>query len=153
MTMTEHDHDTSGLSEDDTVEIASRLHKDGTVDFLNLVSGRIDSLPRLTSYMPGMAAPLSPFLEQAGRFKREVGLPILHATRINDLATARFAIGEQMIDLVGMTQAISPTPILLPSWSAAKKIASELASAPHIVRISAIAFRMPRQPARHNCHM
>ena len=113
MTMTEHDHDTSGLSEDDTVEIASRLHKDGTVDFLNLVSGRIDSLPRLTSYMPGMAAPLSPFLEQAGRFKREVGLPILHATRINDLATARFAIGEQMIDLVGMTRGHIADPYIV----------------------------------------
>ena len=91
MTMTEQDHDKSGLSEEDNIEIASRLRDDGTIDFLNLVSGRIDTLPRLTSYMPGMAAPLSPFLEQAGRFRREIGLPVLHATRINDLATAREA--------------------------------------------------------------
>lgn len=102
--MTEQDHDRSGLSEADNIEIALRLRDDGVIDFLNLVSGRIDSLPRLTNYMPGMAAPLSPFLEQAGRFRREVGLPVLHATRINDLATARFAINEGIVDLVGMTR-------------------------------------------------
>ena len=94
MTMTEQDHDKSGLSEEDNIEIASRLRDDGTIDFLNLVSGRIDTLPRLTSYMPGMATPLSPFLAQAGRFRREIGLPILHATRINDLATARHAASQ-----------------------------------------------------------
>ena len=104
MTMTEHDHDESGLSEEDNMEIARKLRDDGAVDFLNLVSGRIDSLPRLTAYMPGMAAPLSPFLEQAGRFRREIGLPVLHATRINDMATARHAVADGLVDLVGMTR-------------------------------------------------
>ena len=42
MTMTEHDHDTSGLSFEDNIEIAQRLKNDGILDFLNLVSGRID---------------------------------------------------------------------------------------------------------------
>ena len=113
MTMTEQDHDKSGLSEEDNIEIASRLRDDGTIDFLNLVSGRIDTLPRLTSYMPGMAAPLSPFLEQAGRFRREIGLPVLHATRINDLATARHAIREQVVDLVGMTRGHIADPYIV----------------------------------------
>ena len=113
MTMTEQDYDKSGLSEENNIEIASRLRDDGTIDFLNLVSGRIDTLPRLTSYMPGMAAPLSPFLEQAGRFRREVGLPVLHATRINDLATARHAIREQVVDLVGMTRGHIADPYIV----------------------------------------
>ena len=113
MTMTEQDHDRSGLSEADNIEIASRLRDDGVIDFLNLVSGRIDSLPRLTTYMPGMAAPLSPFLEQAGRFRREVGLPVLHATRINDLATARFAVNEGIVDLVGMTRGHIADPYIV----------------------------------------
>ena len=113
MTMTEQDHDTSGLSEEDNIEIATRLRNDGSVDFLNLVAGRIDSLPRLTSYMPGMAAPLSPFLEQASRFKQQVGLPVLHATRINDLATARHAIREDMVDLVGMTRGHIADPYIV----------------------------------------
>ena len=113
MTMTEQDHDSSGLSEADNIEIASRLRDDGVIDFLNLVSGRIDSLPRLTNYMPGMAAPLSPFLEQAGRFRREVGLPVLHATRVNDLATARFTVGEGIVDLVGMTRGHIADPYIV----------------------------------------
>ncbi|MEC7495474.1 MAG: FAD-dependent oxidoreductase [Pseudomonadota bacterium] len=113
MTMSEQDHDRSGLSEADNIEIASRLRDDGVIDFLNLVSGRIDSLPRLTNYMPGMAAPLSPFLEQAGRFRREVGLPVLHATRINDLATARFAVNEGIVDLVGMTRGHIADPYIV----------------------------------------
>ena len=111
--MTEQDHDRSGLSEADNIEIASRLRDDGVIDFLNLVSGRIDSLPRLTNYMPGMAAPLSPFLEQARRFRREVGLPVLHATRINDLATARFAVNEGIVDLVGMTRGHIADPYIV----------------------------------------
>ncbi len=57
MTMSEIDHDNNGLSEADNIDIASYLRDDGVIDFLNLVSGRIDSLPRLTNYMPGMAAP------------------------------------------------------------------------------------------------
>ena len=113
MTMTEQDHDTSGLSEEANIEIARRLRNDGGIDFLNLVAGRIDSLPRLTNYMPGMAAPLSPFLEQAGRFRRQVGLPVLHATRINDLATARYAIREGIVDLVGMTRGHIADPYIV----------------------------------------
>ena len=121
MTMTERDHDRSGLSEDDNIEIATRLRDDGTIDFLNLVSGRIDSLPRLTSYMPGMAAPLSPFLEQAGRFRREVGLPVLHATRINDLATARHAVREGIVDLVGMTRGHIADPYIVAKLEAGEE--------------------------------
>ena len=121
MTMTEQDHDKSGLSEDDNIEIATRLRDDGTIDFLNLVSGRLDSLPRLTSYMPGMAAPLSPFLERAGRFRREVGLPVLHATRINDLATARHAIREGIVDLVGMTRGHIADPYIVAKLEAGEE--------------------------------
>jgi len=104
MTMTEHDHDTSGLSFEDNINIAQRLQDDGILDFLNLVSGRIDSMPRLTNYMPGMAAPLAPFLQQVAMFRKEVALPIFHATRINDLATARYAITENVVDMIGMTR-------------------------------------------------
>ena len=63
--------------------------------------------------MPGMAAPLSPFLEQAGRFRQQVGLPVLHATRINDLATARHAIREEIVDLVGMTRGHIADPYIV----------------------------------------
>lgn len=113
MTMTEHDHEKAGLSEEDNLEISLKLKNDGVLDFLNLVSGRIDTLPRLSSYMPGLAAPLSPFLTQAGRFKKEIDLPILHATRINDLATARYAIKEGLVDMVGMTRGHISDPYIV----------------------------------------
>ena len=44
-----------------------------------------------TDCMPGMASPMAPFLAQAGAFKQAVGLPVFHATRITELATARYA--------------------------------------------------------------
>ena len=113
MTMTEHDFEKTGLSEEDNLKIASKLKEDGVIDFLNLVSGRLDTLPRLSSYMPGFAAPLSPFLEQAGRFKQEVDLPVFHATRINDLATARYAVKEGLIDMVGMTRGHIADPYIV----------------------------------------
>ncbi|MEC8728932.1 MAG: FAD-dependent oxidoreductase, partial [Pseudomonadota bacterium] len=105
--------DNNGLSETDNIDIATCLRDDGVIDFLNLVSGRIDSLPRLTNYMPGMAAPLSPFLEQAGRFKKAVDLPVFHATRINDLSTARYAISKHIIDMVGMTRGHIADPYIV----------------------------------------
>jgi len=113
MTMTEHDHDTSGLSISDNIQIAKKLQDDGVLDFLNLVSGKIDTLPRLTSYMPGMAARLAPFLGQVAHFRSEVNLPILHATRINDLATARHAIAENIVDMVGMTRGHIADPYIV----------------------------------------
>lgn len=113
MTMTEQDHDQSGLTKDDNIQIAQKLKQDGVIDFLNLVSGKIDTLPRLTNYMPGMAAPLSPFLEQAGRFKQAIDLPVLHATRINDLASARFALTEGLVDVVGMTRGHIADPYIV----------------------------------------
>ncbi|MEK9786271.1 MAG: N-methylproline demethylase, partial [Gammaproteobacteria bacterium] len=117
MTMTEHDHDTSGLSIEDNVAIARQLQDDGVLDFLNLVSGKIDTLPRLTSYMPGMAAPLAPFLQQVVHFRNQVGLPIFHATRINDLATARHAINENIVDMVGMTRGHIADPYIVEKLS------------------------------------
>ena len=112
MTMDESGPD-GGLGEDENIAIASRLRDDGVIDFLNLVSGRIDSLPGLTRYMPGMDAPLSPFLEQAGRFRAAVGLPVFHATRVNDIATARHAIREGLVDMVGMTRGHIADPYIV----------------------------------------
>ncbi|MBT3706407.1 MAG: FAD-dependent oxidoreductase [Proteobacteria bacterium] len=113
MTMSEHDHDQGGLSLQDNIEIAKQLRNDGVIDFLNLVSGRIDTLPRLTNYMPGMAAPLAPFLQQVAFFRQEIDLPIFHATRINDLATARHAISENIVDMVGMTRGHIADPYIV----------------------------------------
>lgn len=94
-----------GLSSEDCLEIA-RLHaREGTVDVLNIVYGTVDTIKGLAAYMPGMAAGLSPFVAGAAAFRAETGLPVFHATRINDLASARHAIREGYVDMVGMTRA------------------------------------------------
>ena len=38
---------------------------------------------------------------------------MLHATRINDLATARYAIREKIVDLVGMTRGHIADPYIV----------------------------------------
>src|SRR5699024_2351295 len=48
--------------------------------------------------------PSAPFLDFAGRVKRDISIPVMHASRIQDLATARHALRENRVDLVGMTR-------------------------------------------------
>ena len=55
--------------------------------------------------MPGMSAPLAPYLDLVQEFRRELRLPVFHACRINDAATARHAVREGIVDMVGMTRA------------------------------------------------
>jgi NADPH-dependent 2,4-dienoyl-CoA reductase/sulfur reductase-like enzyme len=52
-----------------------------------------------------MGTPVGPYLALAGEVRRQFGIPVLHAARINDVATARHAVAEGYLDLVGMTRA------------------------------------------------
>ncbi len=94
-----------GLSRDDCLEIARRHERSGLVDFLNLNFGRVDTEIDYINLMPGMSAPPATYLDQVQAFTRKLTLPTLHACRIVDAQTARRAIGEGMVDLVGMTRA------------------------------------------------
>ncbi|MDE0715441.1 MAG: N-methylproline demethylase, partial [Gammaproteobacteria bacterium] len=94
-----------GLDFEACVSMALRFQASGLVDYFNVNYGRIDTeLVLITDCMPGMASPMAPWLEKAGAFKREVGLPVFHAARITDLATARYAIREGLLDMVAMTR-------------------------------------------------
>ena len=55
--------------------------------------------------MPGMASPIAPWLQPVGEFRRAVTLPVFHAARISDIATARHAIRDGLLDMVAMTRA------------------------------------------------
>jgi 2,4-dienoyl-CoA reductase-like NADH-dependent reductase (Old Yellow Enzyme family) len=95
-----------GLSFDDCVEIARVFERSGFIDFFNAVYGRMDTVTALAvDHMPGMASPIAPWIKNVGAFKREVGLPVFHAARISDIATARYAIQEGLLDMVAMTRA------------------------------------------------
>ncbi len=103
-----------GLSQDECVEIAHVFERSGFIDFFNGNYGRMDTLLGLAvDNMPGMASPIAPWLKSVGAFKREVSLPVFHAARITDLATARYAISEGLLDMAAMTRAHIADPHLV----------------------------------------
>ena len=95
-----------GLNFDECLEIARVFERSGHVDFFNAIYGRMDTEVGLAvDNMPGMASPIAPWLKPVGAFKREVRLPVFHAARVADVATARHAIAEGLLDMVAMTRA------------------------------------------------
>ncbi|RKE85957.1 NADH:flavin oxidoreductase [Rhizobium sp. AG855] len=94
-----------GLSRDEGVEIAKRFAGGGKIDFLNIIRGHIEHDASLNNVIPiqGMAA--SPHLDFAGDVRAATKFPVFHAARIADVATARHAIAEGKLDMVGMTRA------------------------------------------------
>ena len=103
-----------GLGFEESLEIAEVFQNSGFVDFFNAIYGRMDTYAALAiDNMPGMASPDAPWLSKAAAFKREIALPVIHATKIADVATARHAIRDGLIDLVGMTRAHIADPHLV----------------------------------------
>ena len=102
------------LDFEEALEIARIFEASGTIDFFNAIYGRMDTQIKLAvDCMPGMASPMAPFLAQAGAFKQAVSLPVFHATRITELATARYAIREGLLDMAAMTRAHIADPHLV----------------------------------------
>ena len=99
-----------GLTEGDGLEIARRLEASGLVDFLNVIRGQVSTDPGLTDVIPVGGMRHAPHLDFAGRVKAAVSLPVLHAARIPDVATARHAVANGILDLVGMTRAHMADP-------------------------------------------
>ncbi|TNC09987.1 FAD-dependent oxidoreductase [Methylobacterium terricola] len=95
-----------GLSFAEAVEAARLYEREGGLDYINCIYGRMDSDLVLTEdNMPGMFQPSAPFLDRVGQFRRETTLPLIHAAGIRDVATARHVIRAGIVDLVGMTRA------------------------------------------------
>lgn len=94
-----------GLSRDEGVEIANRLARSGKFDFLNLIRGHIDTDAALTGVIPIQGMRSAPHLDFAGEVRAATKFPVFHAARIADVATARHAIAEGKLDMVGMTRA------------------------------------------------
>jgi 2,4-dienoyl-CoA reductase-like NADH-dependent reductase (Old Yellow Enzyme family)/thioredoxin reductase len=94
-----------GLSREEGLEICRRLVASGHIDFLNVIRGRIESDALLSKVIPihGMAA--GPHIDFAGEIRAATRFPVFHAARIPDVATARHAIREGKLDMVGMTRA------------------------------------------------
>jgi len=94
-----------GLTASDGLEIGRRLTTGGRLDFVSVIKGHIDTDEGLSHVIANMGAPSAPHLDFAGEVRAALGVPVMHSNRINDVATARYAIREGKLDLVAMTRA------------------------------------------------
>jgi 2,4-dienoyl-CoA reductase-like NADH-dependent reductase (Old Yellow Enzyme family) len=94
-----------GFSREEGVEIAQHLASSGLIDFLNLIRGHIDTDAALSKVIPIQGMRSAPHLDFAGEVREATKFPVFHAARISDVATARHAIAEGKLDMVGMTRA------------------------------------------------
>jgi 2,4-dienoyl-CoA reductase-like NADH-dependent reductase (Old Yellow Enzyme family) len=94
-----------GIQFDEGLRIGEILVDTGMIDFISVIRGHVDSNVGMSNVIPNMGTPQAPYLEFSGAVKRHFDLPVMHAARINDVATARYAIKEGLLDLVGMTRA------------------------------------------------
>ncbi|MBZ0129699.1 MAG: NADH:flavin oxidoreductase [Rhodobacteraceae bacterium] len=99
-----------GITEEEGIAIAKAFEASGNVDFLNIIRGRIHTDPAMTDVIPVQGMKSAPHLDFAGRIKAAVSLPVFHAARIPDVATARHAIASGQLDMVGMTRAHMADP-------------------------------------------
>ncbi|GGO82137.1 N-methylproline demethylase [Marinobacterium nitratireducens] len=99
-----------GLGKEEGLEISRRLKESGMVDFLNVVRGHIDTDAGLTDVIPIQGMRNSPHLDFAGDIRQSTGMPVFHAAKIPDVATARHAVAAGKVDLVGMTRAHMTDP-------------------------------------------
>ncbi|UWQ99472.1 NADH:flavin oxidoreductase [Rhodobacteraceae bacterium S2214] len=99
-----------GITSEEGVQIASMLRDSGMIDFFNVNRGRIHTDPAMTGMIPVAGMRSAPHLDFASEIRKATGLPTFHASRIQDVATARHAIAEGHLDMVGMTRAHMADP-------------------------------------------
>ena len=101
----------NGLGPGELLTVAQDII-DGGVDVISALGGSIDSDARLTRMIPIMGMASAPHLELIGEIKQKLNVPVMHAGKIADVATARYAIEAGVLDLVGMTRALIADPYL-----------------------------------------
>lgn len=94
-----------GLTRDEGIAICHRLVDSGHIDFLNVIRGHIEHDTPLSRVIPVTGMASAPHLDFAGEVRAATRFPVFHAARINDVATARHAVAEGKLDMVGMTRA------------------------------------------------
>ena len=102
-----------GLTFNDCVAIARRLAATGLLDFFNIVKGYIATDEALSHVIPNMGTPSGPHLPLVAAIREEIDLPLFHAARIADVATARHAIRAGIVDVVGLTRALMADPYIV----------------------------------------
>lgn len=102
-----------GISAEEGLQITEILRDSGMVDFLNIIRGRVHTDPALTDVIPVQGMPSAPHLDFAGQVRKHSGMPTFHAAKISDVATARHAVSQGLLDMVGMTRAHMADPYIV----------------------------------------
>tara|TARA_B100000963_G_scaffold4698_1_gene3572 strand:- start:683 stop:2722 length:2040 start_codon:yes stop_codon:yes gene_type:complete len=102
-----------GISKEEGLNIANQLIKTKKIDFLNIIRGHIDTDAALSKVIPTQGMNSNPHLDFAGEIKTSTKFPIFHASKINDVATARHAVISGKLDMVGMTRAHIADPHII----------------------------------------
>ncbi len=93
--------------------ILKRYEDARLIDFINVIRGSVMSDVVLTEVIPIHGMPAVPHLEFAGMVREHTELTVMHAAKVDEVASARYAISEGKVDLVGMTRAHMAEPHLV----------------------------------------
>ena len=99
-----------GLSHEDCIEIAKAHAGHGGIDFISVVGAQATDYKASATIWPTMWMPSAPFLHLASAIRAAVDVPVFHATRITDAATAAHAVAEGHVDMIGMTRTFIADP-------------------------------------------
>ncbi|MDE2384047.1 MAG: NADH:flavin oxidoreductase [Alphaproteobacteria bacterium] len=102
-----------GYDKAEGIAISQMLKNSGLIDFLNVTKGHIETDAGLTDNIPIMGMASAPHLDLAGEVRAATRFPVFHATRIQDVATARYAISSGKVDMIGMTRAHMADPHIM----------------------------------------
>ncbi len=95
------------------LDMLSQIETEGLIDFINVIRGNIADEVALSEVIPIHGMPSAPHLDFAGRVREHTGLAVMHASKVDEISTARHAISEGKVDLVGMTRAFMAEPHLM----------------------------------------
>jgi 2,4-dienoyl-CoA reductase-like NADH-dependent reductase (Old Yellow Enzyme family) len=102
-----------GLTPEECLAIARAYAESGMVDFINVLGGSAADFRSLANCIPEMWSQVAPYLYLPSAIRNEVGIPVMHAGKIPDVATAARAIEDGHVDLVAMTRAQIADPHLV----------------------------------------
>ena len=95
------------------LDMLNQIETEGLIDFVNVIRGNVADEVALTEVIPIHGMPSAPHLDFAGRVREHTGLAVMHASKVDEVASARHAIREGKVDLVGMTRAFMAEPHLM----------------------------------------
>ena len=95
------------------LDMLGRIEAEGLIDFVNVIRGNVADEVALTEVIPIHGMRSVPHLDFAGTVREHTDLTVMHASKVDEVASARHAIRDGKLDLVGMTRAFMAEPHLM----------------------------------------